>query len=194
MGRVLTNNVGLSYTIESSLGVAGTTWFQLEPNAIGTFGAEITTVARNPISPNRQRRKGTVTDLDSSVEFEHDFTMSVFRDFVEGFCFVTAINGDVTELTATGAETTGDTYTGLTALSAAQADKFEVDTLIWVTGGAVAANNGLKVLDTDASSTDTALAVADNLTDETASFRISFAGHRIAAGDTLTWDWDAKRS
>ena len=53
MGRVLTNNVNMAYSIESALGTAGTTWFNLEPNDIGAFGAQITTVSRDPISANR---------------------------------------------------------------------------------------------------------------------------------------------
>lgn len=191
MGRVLTNNFSMAYTIETSLGVPGTTWFLTEPNDISAFGPDITTVSRNPISKTRQRRKGTVTDLDSPVEFEEDVTLSAFRDFIEGFVFATAINGDVTDLAATAAETTGDSYTGLTALTAAQADKFEVDTLIWVTGGSSAANNGLKSVDADIATSATAISVTENLVDETASFNVSFAGHRIAAGDTVTWDWDA---
>lgn len=193
MGRVLTNNVALNYTVESALGVAGTSWFALEPNAINTFGAAITTVARSPISANRQRRKGTVTDLDSAVDFEADITLSAFRDFIEGFCFSSGINSDVTELAATAAETTGDTYT-IAALSAAQANKFEIDTLIWAEGFTNAGNNGLKVIDTDAVATDTTLAVANNLVDEAsppASARLSFAGHRIAALDAPTWTYAA---
>ena len=190
MGRVLTNNVGLAYAVETSLGVASTDWFQIEPNGIPNFGAVITTVARDPISQNRQRRKGTVTDLDSAVEVEADLTYSAFRDFAEGFAFVIAVNRDVTQLAGTAAVASGGNYTGLPFLSSAQANKFEIDTLIWVTGGA-AANIGLKVLDVDASAGDTQLSVADTLTDETASFRISFAGHRIAASDTPTWTWDA---
>ena len=190
MGRVLTNNVSISYTIETALGVAGTTWFLLEPNAISTFGANITTVARDPISRNRQRRKGTVTDLDSAVEFDEDLTLSSFRDFIEGFAFVTGINSDVTQLASTAAETTGDSYTGLTALTAAQADKMEIDTLIWVTGGTNVLNNGLKAVDADIATAATAISVAENLADETADFKISIAGHRIASGDAVTWDWD----
>lgn len=191
MGRVLTNNISLSYTIETSLGVAGTVWFLTEPNAINTFGATITTVARDPISKNRQRRKGTVTDLDSAVEVDVDLTLSAFRDFIEGFVFATGINSDVTQLTATAAETTGDSYTGLTALTAAQADKFEIDTLIWVTGGTNALNQGLKSVDADIATSATAITVAENLADETAAFRISLAGYRISAASTPTWDWDA---
>ena len=191
MGRVLTNNVSLSYSIETSLGVAGTTWFLIEPNEISTFGAVVTTVAREPISKNRQRRKGTVTDLDSSVEYDEDLTMSSFRHFIEGFCFATGINSDMTDLAATACETTGDSYTGMTAFSSDQADKLEVDTLLWVTGGATAANNGLKSVDADIASSGTAITVTENLVDETASFNISLAGHRMAALDAPTWTWDS---
>lgn len=191
MGRVLTNNTSLGYTIETALGVAGTVWFLLETNAISNFGADITTVARDPISRNRQRRKGTVTDLDSAVEFDEDLTLSSFRDFIEGFAFVTGINSDVTGLISTAAETTTDTYT-IAAINATQAEKFEVDTLIWVAGFNTAANNGLKALDLDAVDTATSLAVAENLADEAsppANARISFAGHRVATVDVVTWTW-----
>ncbi len=192
MGRVITNNVSLSYTIETALGVAGTTWFLLEPNSVNTFGADITTVPRNPISRNRQRRKGTTTDLDSVVEFEEDITLSSFRDFIEGFCFVTGINTDVTEITSLSAETTTDSYE-VAALTAAQADKMEIDTLIWVNDFNTAANNGLKTVDADIASSATAITVAENLVDEASppsTARLSFAGHRVATADVVTWTWD----
>lgn len=190
MGRVLTNNVALNYTIETALGVAGTTWFQLEPNTINTFGATIETVSRAPISKNRQRRKGIVIDLDSAVEVESDLTMSAFRDFAEGFVFATGVNTDVTELTTTEAATTLDEYT-VAALSAAQADKFEIDTLIYVSGFVNAANNGLKVVDADIVTSATKITVAENLVDETiTAAQLSFAGHQIATADVVTWTWD----
>ncbi|MEE8608997.1 MAG: phage tail tube protein [Nitrospiraceae bacterium] len=189
MGRVLTNNVSLAYTIETALGVAGTTWFLLEPNAINTFGADITTVTRDPISKNRQRRKGTITDLDSAVEMEEDITLSSFRDFIEGFCFAVGINTDVTQLVTTAAETTTDSY-AVSALSAAQADKFEIDTLIWVRGFDTDANDGLKTVDADIVTSATAITVVENLVDETKNARLSFAGHRIATADVVTWDFD----
>ena len=122
MGRVLTNAINASYTIESELGTAGTEWKVLEPNTISTFGAEITTVARDPISKNRQRRKGTVTDLDSSMEFEHDLGISVFEDFVEGFAFARAVNHEMSiPFTAVSAD--GE-YT-VPALTQTQADKIK---------------------------------------------------------------------
>jgi hypothetical protein len=194
MGRVLTNNVELSYTFETSLGVAGTTWFKAEPNDISTFGADITKVARNPISQDRQRRKGTTTDLDSSVEFEADLTMSSMRDFIEGFCFATGINTNATQLastTVTDGAAGDDSYDGMTALTAAQAAIFDADTLIWVNGMATAANNGLHVIATGATAADTGLLVGTGtLAAETgATAQISLAGYRAPAADTVTWTW-----
>lgn len=192
MGRSLSNNFGLIYTTEDSSGVADTTWRKLEPNSVGTFGATISTTARNPISPNRQRQKGAITDLDSAVDFEADLTISAFRDFAEGFAFSTAVNGIVTDMITTAAGTTTDAYT-VSALTAAQADKFEIDTLIYVTGFANSSNNGLKVVDADIATSATSITVAENLTDETApsAARLSFAGYQISAAGTVTWDWDA---
>src|SRR5258707_12005770 len=91
MARVLTNNCSLSVAIESSIGVlpGSPTWFLLEPNGISTYGATIKTVPRSPISKLRQRRKGTIVDLDSSVEFEHDTTKEAMILFSEGFVFAT---------------------------------------------------------------------------------------------------------
>ena len=77
MPRVNTNNVAVAYTIESALGVCRNfDWRLLEPNSIADFGATISTVARDPISRDRQRRKGSITDLDSAVGLESDLTMA----------------------------------------------------------------------------------------------------------------------
>ncbi len=198
MGRVLTNNVGFAYTIETSLGVAGTAWFLLEPNTINRFGAVNTVVARSPISKNRQRRKGTVTDRDSALEFEHDLTLSVFLDFIEGFCFATAQNIEM-DILSTAVTTATDDYT-IAALSATQADKLEFvvaqyATLIFGRGFSNSENNGLKSLDADVATSATVIGVAENLVTEAlppANARVELAGLRsLAAAADFTWDFDA---
>lgn len=185
MGRVLTNNTSLSYSIESALGVAGTDWRVLEPNDIDAFGTEITTVARDPISRNRQRRKGTVTDLDSAVEFSHDLTLSGFSDFIEGFVFSVARNKDL-EFTGSEAGATGFT---VPALSASQADRLHFTpggpiSIMFARGYINSNNNGLKLLAAAPASTDTELEVA-GLAAETPppNAILELAGVRAEEGD-----------
>lgn len=150
MSRVSTNSISLAYTIESSLGVAGTVWKLLEPNAITAFGPKLTTVQRNPISKDRQRKKGSITGLDSEAGFDADLTMEHFIDFAEGFCFST-FNGpakfgpmetnDVTAVTSTG-------YTVAASGALAQ------NTLVLARGFSTAANNGLKVVGASSTATE----------------------------------------
>lgn len=141
MGRVLTNNTSLAYSIEPTLGVAGTVWHLIEPNNIPQYGPEIATVARAPISKDRQRKKGTITDLDSSVEIEADLTLGHMIDFIEGFIFASA--------------TGGPSYPAVSANDDGGGDFYEVnepddpaafltaDNLVFARGFSTAANNGL---------------------------------------------------
>lgn len=181
MGRTLTNNFSLAYAIEQSLGVlpGSPTWKLLEPNEINTFGSTITTVARNPISKSRQRRRGAVTDLDSAVEFAADLTLEHFIDFLEGFCFASFVGAEHTAPTAvTGGAT--DAYT-IPAISAALAQ----NTLVYGRGFSMAANNGLKLVDTGA--TTTTIPVTTDLEDETPgatqNASVDVCGFRTATGD-----------
>ena len=182
MGRTLTNNFSMQYAIEESLGVlpVSPVWKLLEPNAVNAFGATITTVARSPISKNRQRRKGTVTDLDSAIEFDADLTLDSFIDFIEGFVFANFTGAAVAS--PTSAQTSDDSY----VIPAAPVfPTLAQNTLVYVRGFVNAANNGLKLVDTGASATS--VPVTDNLVDETpAATRnatLEVTGFRSAAGD-----------
>jgi len=184
MGRVLTNTTAMAYVLETELNVPGTDWHALEPNDITSFGAEISTVSRSPISRNRQQLKGIITDLDSSVDFETDLTMSAFRDFIAGFCFSIGVNSNVTQIKSTSV--VSDAYT-VQSLNAEQAEKLKVGTLLWITGGVNDGNNGLKQISVDAVLGDTQIQVIETLIDETADFRVSFTGYK-SLGPTWTWD------
>lgn len=175
MGRVLTNNLALSYTIESALGVAGTTWKQLEPNSIGNFGATLGTVARNPISKNRQNRKGVTVDLDSAAGFGADLTLDHFTDFMEGFAFA-QFNGPLS------APTTAAVAGGSGGYTVASGGALAAGTLVYAKGLAVAANNGLKVVASGSGATNIRV---DGLTAETApaNARVDVAGVQGASGD-----------
>jgi len=178
MGRSLTNNLSLQYAIEESIGIlpAQPDWKLLEPNAINTFGATVVTVPRSPISKNRQRRKGSITDLDSAVEFDADLTLDSFIDFIEGFCFATFQGPISTHPT----EVDVDSYI-IPAITAA----FDASTLVFARGFLNTANNGLKVVDAGATTTD--VPVTTTLIAETpASTRnatLEEAGFRFATGD-----------
>lgn len=183
MSQVSTNEVSIGYVIETALGTppASPTWKLLEPNSIGTYGADITTVSREPISKNRQRKKGTTTDLDSSVEFEADLTLDHFIDFAEAFVHA-VFNGPVNfsdeDTDQCTAVTGSDSYT-----VDANGDLAE-DTLIFAQGFTNDANNGLKEVATGATGTD--IPVEETLVAEASppsTCEISVAGFRSAIGD-----------
>jgi len=177
MPRTLTNNFSLKYAIETTFDTVPTTgWKLLEPNAITTFGANITTVERSPISTYRQRRKGAITDLDSAVEFDADMTIEHFDDFVEGFCFSTFT--DIVAVRPTSVVAGTSTY-NIPDIGTA----LDVGTLIYVRGFVNSANNGLKEV---SGGTTTTVVVTDlTLIDETAPDNafLEVTGFRFAAGD-----------
>lgn len=187
MGRVLTNATTLAFAYQTSKGVLGGSpvWFTAEPNDITSWGATIATVARSPISKLRQRRKGTITDLDSGLEYEEDLTVDVMAKLGEGFLFAVYTNADLT-FRAAPAVPTG--YT-VPALSASQAGRLLFNTggpisLLYARGYAVAANNGLKPLTVNPVTTDTTLQVAGNSSETPpTNAQVSIAGVRCTAGD-----------
>lgn len=87
--KIDSNNTELAFAEESSIATLPSvpTWFPAEPNSYGDTGGEITTVAREPISSDRQQRKGAVTDLDATVDYESDLTQSNLSDLMQGFMF-----------------------------------------------------------------------------------------------------------
>ena len=184
MGRVTTNNTQLSYAAEdpNRLGElpASPEWTLLEPNDITDFGTELTTTPRNPISPTRQRRKGEITDLDSTMGFEHDMTYGLLEEFIPAFAFARRTNDDlnvyVDAVTATGYTVTGFPVGARTGSSA----------LFVADGFGIKANDGLKVL----SSAATAINIpVTGLTPEPSppkGARLRFAGHRLGAASITT--------
>lgn len=201
MARSATNNFSLAAAVESSIGVlpGSPTWYLLEPNDITTFGATIKTVARSPISKNRQRRKGVVVDLDSAVEFEHDTTKEVVILFSEGFVFAAyttqvALQSGTNTLAAdddvAGAGTEGFSHSALTAALANNA-------LIYTRGFTQAAANGMFAVDgTNSTTTVTDLQGGPfGIVDETPTLAqhatLERAGQRGASGD-LTWNASTK--
>jgi hypothetical protein len=188
MGRVITNGMTLSKAREASLGVLPVTpqWFELEPNEITSYGVTTSSTSRSPISRARARRKGSVTDLDSAVEFGADLTLTALRFGVEEFLFSRSA-GAPSYITSAA---TGTGYT-VPALSAADAAKFiysggGAKTLVYAHGFATAANNGLKTVGAAPAAGATEIAVAGNAAEVPPVndlVEVSIAGVRSAAGD-----------
>lgn len=178
---VNTNDVSLQYCKEQSIGVlpGSPEWVTVEPNNINTFGATITTVARQPISKNRQRRKGTTTDLDSAVEFDADLIGHHVLDFFASFLFCSPAGPNV------WGEYETDDVTAVTATHYTVSANGDVpaNTLIYARGFGEAANNGLKATGTPTTGTEL---VASGLVVEAtppAEARIEVAGVQGATGD-----------
>lgn len=190
MGRVLSNAATISFAREASLGVlpGSPAWFELEPNNITAWGTTISKEARNPISQARARRKGVITDLDSSVEFEADLTLAHLRHFAEAFTFSRAVGADAyitTAATATG-------YT-VPALTAGQAGRLLYSSagagavsLVHASGFVNAANNGLKAVTAAHATSATEIKAAGNVAEAPGAAvyaQVAVAGVRGAAGD-----------
>ena len=185
MSQVKTNNVTLAAARESAtLGTlpSPAEWFTLEPNDITGFGATVTTVARNPISKNRQARKGTTTDVDSGVTFEGDLTMEHLLGFIEGFMFAQA-NGPIA-----WADDAHESF----AVSSCDVDSYTVEDasttlivgdLVYSRGWLTSANNGVKTVNGVPSATD--VPVAETLVIETApqKARLEVCGFAFVTGD-----------
>lgn len=180
MPAVKTNTTSLSYTRETAPGTPGTIWKLLEPNTIEQYGAEIATVSRQPISTNRQREAGTITDLDSASEWEADLTMDSVKDFIEAFMFAafTSVKSWGPLVTDQVTATDSNSYTVDAGGALAQR------TLVYARGWVNAANNGLKMVDAGATGTDVPI-TGGGLTTETAPVeaQLEVAGFRTAAGD-----------
>lgn len=159
-------------------------WYALEPNSYSDFGGELSTVARAPIDPSRQNKKGAVTDLEASGGFNIDFTKSNLTRLLQGFFFADAREMPSTAplnsaaIAITGVSTTNDTYTVASGGAA-----FTVGMLVMASGFSNAANNGLKTV---ASSTGTTVVVNENLANEASpptTAKLEAVGRQLAAGD-----------
>lgn len=175
---------GLRIAAEETLGVLPATpvWKPYEPNSYNGFGGNISLMARNPINPSRQRKKGVVTDLDASGGWNHDFLQDSLQDIMEGVFFASfrrkAEFGGASEITAI--DGTSEQYEAASGLGV-----FLEGALVLASGNTVAANNGLKRV---TATSGTAITVAENLTAEAspaATSKLVEVGFQFASGDAV---------
>lgn len=184
--KIDSNITGLAFAEETSLKVLPVTpiWYGLEPNSYSDFGGEISTVARAPIDPSRQNKKGTITDLDASGGFNIDFTRSNLTRLMQGFFFADARELPTTApLNSAAIPLTSITATTKTYAAASGLGTFAALQLVNATGFTNATNNGLKTV---ASSTAGTVVVNETLVDEASppsAAKLQSVGFQFASAD-----------
>lgn len=170
------NLVGFYKTREATLGVlpANPVWMTREPNSFDDLGGEYTKVARRPFSPSRQRKKGSVTDLDADGGYNEDLTQNNMQSEFEEFFFADMrIPG---KLATTAAVAADKKYT----VAGAPPGAFAAGTLLMVSGATNALNNGLKRVTATAANEVT---VNEVLADETFAGLLKIVGFQCASAD-----------
>jgi hypothetical protein len=177
--KIGSNETSLRYAVEASIGVLPgspendeSIWKTAEPNSYSDFGGDTTLVARQPINSDRQRRKGKVVDIEAAVGFAQDLTRYNSNDFLESFMFAATRK-------KTNEAPTAVTSTGYTV---ADESDYAAGMLLYASGFATAANNGLKLV----TGTDTNEAEVSGLTAEAsppAAAKIELVGIQLDADD-----------
>ncbi len=145
--KIDSNATGLAFAEELALKTLPPIpiWYGLEPNSYSDFGGELTTVARSPLDPSRQRKKGTITGLDASGGFNSDFTKTNLTRILQGFFFADArekisskpLNDDKVTLTSIATNS---------FVAASGLDSFVVGSIILAANMGEFLNNGIAVV------------------------------------------------
>jgi hypothetical protein len=192
VNKIDSNVTGLAFAEEECLQTLPTTpvWYEQEPNSFSDFGGDNTLMAREPISVSRQRKKGTITDLDASGGWNTDFTQNNMTRLLQGFFFADArekystlpING--TQLVITGFAPTGPTA----IVSGTNIDvNFRVGQIVKLSGFANSANNVMcEITSTGVSGEITILTIdgADLVTETpTTSAAVTVCGETLSSAE-----------
>jgi hypothetical protein len=154
---------------------SSTEWTIQQPNEITSYSADITKVARNPISVDRVARKGTVTNLESAPAFQHDITLDAIEYWADGFLYSKWRGLGATDLSV--ADVAADGYVVVANGALPQG------TLVYATGFNETANNGLKTVGAASTATKVVVAGLTVETDVPVTARLHAVGRTAAVGD-----------
>lgn len=165
--------------------VTGTEWRMFEPNSYSDFGSTINTVARNPINPSRQRKKGTVTGVEASGGFQQDLTFNNTADVLQGFMFAlarekaTTVSMNAAARAITGVSGAGYAFDNADALFAQPVGGAA---LVLGQGFGLSANNGVKVATAISGAAINAVGLAAEVAPPAAA-RVQLVGAEYPASD-----------
>lgn len=176
--KIDSNITGLRYAEELTIGVlpGSPVWRPLEPNSYDDFGGKITTVARNPINPSRQRKKGVVTDVEAMASFVQDLTQENMQDLLQGYVY--ADTRRKAELALAVVNGTTKAYE-----PAAGGTGYRAGDLLFAKNFAFPVNNGLKTVSGVPTATSVVVTDAALVAETGASGTISRVGFQFAAAD-----------
>lgn len=156
------------------------TWYEQEPNSYpDSFGGSLKTTARAPIRANRQRSKGTTTDLDATGGWNADYTQNGLTRLLQGYFFAD-VREKATTLPMNGTQSVlSDIDSGTKTITGTNLPRVRVGELITISGSAN--NNGLYSV---ASGSDTEIVVNEALIDETPTDEavVTVVGKKFGAG------------
>ena len=151
-------------------------WVNMEPNEYDDFGGEPELLSRRPINSSRQRKKGSIVDLEATGGFNQDFTNENSQMLTRGFMYANYRDKPTAAVTAVSA----------TGFVVGDETPFRVGAFINATGFNTPANNGLKIV-TSVDSGTHEVRVAGLAVEGAppASAKITVVGFEAAAGDLV---------
>lgn len=176
--KIDSNETGLAFA-EETVGAPGTlpvtpAWYPLEPNEYKDFGGELTLLARRPINASRQRKKGSITDLDASGGFNQDLTQENTQNLLQGFMYA-SLRNKANALSS-----------AVSALGFVVPDEtlFKARDIVLASGFTTTANNGLKtVTAVDAGTSEVRAAGLAVEAGPPADAKVVVVGYVATAGD-----------
>jgi Phage tail tube protein len=160
-------------------------WYAQNPNSYGDFGGKYSSVARETINPSRQRSKGTLTDLDSSMSATIDATQTQLQRLYQGF-FAANMREKATTIPMNAAQInlTSITATLIQAAAGFNAAGFIAGQLVKLVDPSTLANNGLFLLSGVSDTSLTTSGLTANAAPTTAA-HLEAVGFQFATADAV---------